>query len=151
MAAKLIIWTKYDRERESARLDGGGGGIRTPETLSGLTVFKTAGFNRSPTPPFPSLTGKATYFQQPKGGHPYTRKSFPYDHVPNIAIFWFWKYDQAAGHLGCDENNLVNWKRIPVYKEVIWAAQIGRIRNTPALCRHGKIESRSAYAYGGLL
>jgi hypothetical protein len=30
---------------------GGGGGIRTPETLSGLTVFKTAGFNRSPTPP----------------------------------------------------------------------------------------------------
>jgi hypothetical protein len=31
--------------------DGGGGGIRTPETLSGLTVFKTAGFNRSPTPP----------------------------------------------------------------------------------------------------
>ena len=31
---------------------GGGGGIRTPETLSSLTVFKTAGFNRSPTPPF---------------------------------------------------------------------------------------------------
>jgi hypothetical protein len=30
---------------------GGGGGIRTHETLSGLTVFKTAGFNRSPTPP----------------------------------------------------------------------------------------------------
>src|SRR6267154_2761364 len=29
----------------------GGGGIRTPETLSSLTVFKTAGFNRSPTPP----------------------------------------------------------------------------------------------------
>ena len=31
---------------------GGGGGIRTPETLTGLTVFKTAGFNHSPTPPF---------------------------------------------------------------------------------------------------
>ena len=31
---------------------GGGGGIRTPGTLSGPTVFKTAGFNRSPTPPF---------------------------------------------------------------------------------------------------
>ena len=30
---------------------GGGGGIRTPETLTGLTVFKTAGLNRSPTPP----------------------------------------------------------------------------------------------------
>ena len=30
---------------------GGGRGIRTPEPLSGLTVFKTAGFNRSPIPP----------------------------------------------------------------------------------------------------
>ena len=35
---------------------GGGGGIRTPETLSSLTVFKTAGFNRSPTPPLVILT-----------------------------------------------------------------------------------------------
>jgi hypothetical protein len=35
---------------------GGGGGIRTPETLSSLTVFKTAGFNRSPTPPFTIVT-----------------------------------------------------------------------------------------------
>gem|GEM_PF-5897751 len=35
-----------------SKINGGGGGIRTPETLSGLTVFKTAGFNRSPTPPF---------------------------------------------------------------------------------------------------
>jgi hypothetical protein len=32
---------------------GGGGGIRTPETLSGLTVFKTAAFNHSATPPLP--------------------------------------------------------------------------------------------------
>jgi hypothetical protein len=31
--------------------NGGGGGIRTHETLSGLTVFKTAGVNRFPTPP----------------------------------------------------------------------------------------------------
>lgn len=30
---------------------GGGGGIRTPETLSSLTVFKTAAFNHSATPP----------------------------------------------------------------------------------------------------
>lgn len=30
---------------------GGGGGIRTPETLSGLTVFKTACFSLSHTPP----------------------------------------------------------------------------------------------------
>jgi hypothetical protein len=41
--------------------DGGGGGIRTPETLSGLTVFKTAGFNRSPTPPFLILTDPVTW------------------------------------------------------------------------------------------
>jgi hypothetical protein len=34
---------------------GGGGGIRTPVTLSGQTVFKTAGFNHSPTPPLPIL------------------------------------------------------------------------------------------------
>ena len=32
---------------------GGGGGIRTHETLSRLTVFKTAPFGRSGTPPFP--------------------------------------------------------------------------------------------------
>jgi hypothetical protein len=40
--------------REFLRLAGGGGGIRTHETLSGLTVFKTAGVNRFPTPPLPS-------------------------------------------------------------------------------------------------
>jgi hypothetical protein len=39
-----LIFTAFPRH-------GGGGGIRTPETLSSLTVFKTAGFNRSPTPP----------------------------------------------------------------------------------------------------
>src|SRR5580700_4256336 len=33
------------------RLDGGGRGIRTPDTLSGITVFKTACFNRSHIPP----------------------------------------------------------------------------------------------------
>src|SRR5579863_170444 len=37
---------------DSRRPAGGGGGIRTHETLSGLTVFKTAGVNRFPTPPF---------------------------------------------------------------------------------------------------
>jgi hypothetical protein len=37
------------------RLAGGGGGIRTHETLSGLTVFKTAGVNRFPTPPANSV------------------------------------------------------------------------------------------------
>ena len=33
------------------QLNGGGRGIRTPGTLSGTTVFKTAGINRSPIPP----------------------------------------------------------------------------------------------------
>ncbi len=32
-------------------MTGGGRGIRTPGTLSGTTVFKTAGINRSPIPP----------------------------------------------------------------------------------------------------
>src|SRR5579872_4532621 len=40
---------------------GGGGGIRTPETLSGLTVFKTAGFNRSPTPPSLIITASSSH------------------------------------------------------------------------------------------
>ena len=31
---------------------GGGGGIRTPETFAGLTVFKTVPFDRSGTPPY---------------------------------------------------------------------------------------------------
>jgi len=51
--------TKSTRRRKPSQkpyktgyFDGGGGGIRTHETLSGLTVFKTAAFNRSATPPF---------------------------------------------------------------------------------------------------
>ena len=36
-------------------LNGGGRGIRTPGTLAGTTVFKTAGFNRSPIPPDNSI------------------------------------------------------------------------------------------------
>ena len=38
-------------QQEIPGLSGGGGGIRTHETLSSLTVFKTAGVNRFPTPP----------------------------------------------------------------------------------------------------
>ena len=34
---------------------GGGRGIRTPESLSTLTVFKTGAFNRSAIPPFTIL------------------------------------------------------------------------------------------------
>jgi hypothetical protein len=39
---------------------GGGGGIRTPETLSSLTVFKTAAFNHSATPPIVILAHSVT-------------------------------------------------------------------------------------------
>ena len=35
--------------------NGGGRGIRTPESLSTLTVFKTGAFNRSAIPPFTIL------------------------------------------------------------------------------------------------
>jgi hypothetical protein len=51
------------------RLVGGGGGIRTHETLSGLTVFKTAAFDRSATPPATlSLTGKHPRFKSRRAG-----------------------------------------------------------------------------------
>jgi hypothetical protein len=39
---------------------GGGGGIRTPETLASLTVFKTAAFNHSATPPILILAHSVT-------------------------------------------------------------------------------------------
>jgi hypothetical protein len=50
-AAKLGVPPELEEQRDNLRLSGGGGGIRTHETLSGLTVFKTAGVNRFPTPP----------------------------------------------------------------------------------------------------
>jgi hypothetical protein len=51
------LWRRSSRKPKSRPCRdhgdfGGGGGIRTPGTLSGPTVFKTAGLNRSPTPPF---------------------------------------------------------------------------------------------------
>ena len=42
------LWAELIRPTDGL---GGGRGIRTPGTLSGTTVFKTAGFNRSPIPP----------------------------------------------------------------------------------------------------
>src|ERR1039458_5377924 len=39
---------------------GGGRGIRTPERVSPLTVFKTAGINHSPIPPASLLDRKST-------------------------------------------------------------------------------------------
>ena len=47
LAGKTATLSRQTCEREN----GGGRGIRTPEPLAGLTVFKTAGFNRSPIPP----------------------------------------------------------------------------------------------------
>ena len=43
--------TRVLYERPDTYAYGGGGGIRTPETLASLTVFKTAAFNHSATPP----------------------------------------------------------------------------------------------------
>jgi DNA-binding winged helix-turn-helix (wHTH) protein len=42
---------KSENRSLSCRLAGGEGGIRTPDTLSGIAVFKTACFNRSHTSP----------------------------------------------------------------------------------------------------
>ena len=38
--------------------NGGEGGIRTPETLAGLTVFKTVAFDHSATSPRRSIKGR---------------------------------------------------------------------------------------------
>jgi hypothetical protein len=38
-------------ESQTSGENGGGRGIRTPDTLSGIAVFKTACFNRSHIPP----------------------------------------------------------------------------------------------------
>src|SRR6516162_5246180 len=43
--------SKTEVKYDSIVFGGGGGGIRTPETLTGLTVFKTVAFNHSATPP----------------------------------------------------------------------------------------------------
>ena len=38
-------------QRKEMHQKNGGGGIRTPETVTRLTVFKTVAFSRSATPP----------------------------------------------------------------------------------------------------
>ena len=43
----------------AAAYAGGGGGIRTPGTLASSTVFKTAAFNHSATPPAQAHISKA--------------------------------------------------------------------------------------------
>ena len=43
--------TDHNGVPEVAREKNGGGGIRTPETVSRLTVFKTVAFSHSATPP----------------------------------------------------------------------------------------------------
>jgi hypothetical protein len=57
---RLTLHREWE-QRENPGLSGGGGGIRTHETLSGLTVFKTAGVNRFPTPPFSIACSILTY------------------------------------------------------------------------------------------
>ena len=45
-------WTTADlAEYEVTYLNGGEGGIRTPDTLSGMAAFEAARFNRSRTSP----------------------------------------------------------------------------------------------------
>ena len=46
--------------------DGGEGGIRTPDTLSGISVFKTDCFNRSHTSP---RRGLSKVYQRPAAAH----------------------------------------------------------------------------------
>jgi hypothetical protein len=45
----------FQKSSYFSRLNGGGRGIRTPVTLSGKAVFKTACFNRSHIPPYEPL------------------------------------------------------------------------------------------------
>ena len=55
------------------KVDGGGRGIRTPGALSGTTVFKTAGINRSPIPPrgvgLSSIVRPKVHFAAGQGRH----------------------------------------------------------------------------------
>ena len=55
--------TAPSTDRYTGGCDGGGRGIRTPEPLSRLTVFKTAGFNRSPIPPALTSSGHASDYE----------------------------------------------------------------------------------------
>jgi hypothetical protein len=48
---KGLFHGKSENNSLACRLSGGEGGIRTPGTLSGTAVFKTACFNRSHTSP----------------------------------------------------------------------------------------------------
>jgi hypothetical protein len=45
------------------RRSGGEGGIRTPDTLSGMPVFKTGAINRSATSPLLQFYYNLEYFQ----------------------------------------------------------------------------------------
>ena len=62
---------------DSGRVDGGGGGIRTPEGLAPLPDFKSGGFNHSPTPP-------EVHIPENHGGEckPEVRKSLAHPQLP---------------------------------------------------------------------
>jgi hypothetical protein len=54
MKVPTLTFNKMELIKKGAKLlffDGGGGEIRTHDTLSGIAVFKTARFNHSRTPP----------------------------------------------------------------------------------------------------
>ena len=48
----LEYWVFLNLTKPHGGPGGGGGGIRTHETLARLPVFKTGAFNRSATPPW---------------------------------------------------------------------------------------------------
>ncbi len=50
--AQALVFSGIQIVFRHKRINGGGRGIRTPERVTPLTVFKTAGFNHSPIPPF---------------------------------------------------------------------------------------------------
>ena len=52
MPPRAQLWFAWESDEGS----GGGRGIRTPERVTPLTVFKTAGFNHSPIPPSPIVS-----------------------------------------------------------------------------------------------
>tara|TARA_A100001015_G_scaffold103474_1_gene114861 strand:+ start:3162 stop:3374 length:213 start_codon:yes stop_codon:yes gene_type:complete len=51
-------------ESQSRCYVGGGGGIRTPERVAPLPVFKTGAFNHSATPPKPQISAIFLRYQQ---------------------------------------------------------------------------------------
>ena len=54
-ASGAVVRQQFASTGIAGTVDGGGRGIRTPGTLPGTTVFKTAALNHSAIPPLASL------------------------------------------------------------------------------------------------